>query len=115
MILNAERKQPLELIDSLSSFRTLKNIKNPSFIARVRPGKHIFQKRNQNIHYRVRSITLERWQNTYTSILAIILVLFIYFIARRKFHRDFYKLEWIKYHILGQVVCVGRFKMGLSH
>ena len=31
----------------------------------------------------------ERWQNTLTSFLAIILVLFIYYIARRKFHGDF--------------------------
>ena len=37
----------------------------------------------------------ERWQNRRTSFLAIILELFIYFIARRKFHRDFYELEWM--------------------
>ena len=59
----------------------------------------------------------ERWQNTRTSFLAIILVLFIYYIARRKFHLDFYaRMDQVRvYHILGQVVCVGRFKMGLSH
>ena len=32
----------------------------------------------------------ERWQNTRTPFLAIILVLFIYYIARRKFHHEFY-------------------------
>ena len=55
----------------------------------------------------------------YEHFLAIILELFIYFIARRKFHCDFYissnGSSRSAHHILGQVVCVGRFKMGLSH